>query len=50
MWILSEMSLIKVKREILETKALERIAEELCFLKENFHQETAKEPQRYLPI
>lgn len=41
------MSLIKVKKKILETKASERIVEELCFLKENFHKETTKEPQRY---
>ena len=44
------MSLIKVKKKILETKASERIVEELRFLKENLHKETTKEPQRYLPI
>jgi hypothetical protein len=41
------MPLIKVKEKILETKASERIVEELCFLKENLHKETTKEPQRY---
>jgi len=36
------MSLIKGKKKILETKASERIVEELCFLKETFTKKQRK--------